>query len=504
MGIFNNKNNSKEKHVSIIIPDTIGVEDEEGRLLRYICCNAFRKVNQHFNMQLWAGFVAFKKNIKDEILKDAWVPICFEIQSPGANLTTYSRNYFEQNQLLNMLKKIGLEEDITNLSHVNYNFLGRVIVTDERLIVITKEPPKPNLLNTLNLLDTELANKGIPVFTPSPMSEEEVDRYLEGNDKMPEIAKGMNIEEPDPFDEVKPIMGVTQAAKDRNKGPEPVAQPTTAQIVAETQPKPMATPIPQKDITKVATEEAPKEVKSMLEPVMIEQVTPIPQVVPVAQKVVEKPEPPKMQYSTLGGETTELNVSAASVPKPEVINNSTYVTNDPNAKIFKTDESFEVKEPVSDKVPETFVIKPEPDIDGESDEYEFVLTNLEDNTIIHLRNIVRKHDSAGVFVYFADIINVTKDETKIDLDNPRIYFTTPGKLSSIWYRSNFEQVAKTQMNAIWQLLSSKARVGKVGEITDIGGVSKDGVIFDYNTMGNGISHLIVTEIQRNVNLYKQK
>ena len=67
--------------------------------------------------------------------------------------------------MFNMLKKIGMELNLNKVSREHYNFLGRVFVTDDRLIVAMNEPPKPNIYSDLDKL--------LPLFivlSPSTLS----------------------------------------------------------------------------------------------------------------------------------------------------------------------------------------------------------------------------------------------------------------------------------------------------------------------------------------------
>lgn len=210
---FKKNNNGVEYtgNIEIAIPDMMGIEDINGRLIRYICCNNISKISTHYGMDLWAGFVAFKNNTQDALTKSDWIPVCFELQHPGKKLTTYSKRFFMQNEMFNMLKKIGMELNLNKISREHFNFLGRVFVTDDRLIVTMNEPPKPNIYGDLDRLDHQLATNGIPEpkFT-STITQKEINDVLGHNEKMAEIAKG---EDPSPFDKTKAVEGVTKAAE---------------------------------------------------------------------------------------------------------------------------------------------------------------------------------------------------------------------------------------------------------------------------------------------------
>lgn len=210
---FKNKNGVEyTANVEVAVPDMMGIEDINGRLIRFICCNNLSKISTHYGMDLWAGFVAFKNNSQEQLTKSDWIPVCFELQHPGKKLTTYSKRFFLQNELFNMLKKIGMELNINKVSREHFNYLGRVFVTDDRLIVAMNEPPKPNIYGDLDRLDHQLSTNGIPEprFTNS-ITQEEINDVLGHNEKMVGIAKG---EETSPFDKAKAVEGVTKAAED--------------------------------------------------------------------------------------------------------------------------------------------------------------------------------------------------------------------------------------------------------------------------------------------------
>ena len=228
MGFFDNlkkKFGTKRKDgreytmtVEIAIPDIMGIDDINGRLIRYICCNNINKISTHYGMDLWAGFIAFKDNPQVHLTKSDWIPVCFELQHPGKKLTTYGRKFFMQNEMFNMLKKIGMELNINKVSREHYNFLGRVFVTDDRLIVAMNEPPKPNIYSDLDKLDNQLSLYGIPEpKLTNSVTQEEIDAVLGKSDDMAEIARGEKEtgeqeNEKDPFGRTKAIQGVTKAA----------------------------------------------------------------------------------------------------------------------------------------------------------------------------------------------------------------------------------------------------------------------------------------------------
>ena len=198
--------------IDIAIPDMMGIEDINGRLIRFICCNSVSKISTHYGMDLWAGFVAFKNNAQEQLTKSDWIPVCFELQHPGKKLTTYSKRFFMQNELFNMLKKIGMELNINKVSREHFNYLGRVFVTEDRLIVAMNEPPKPNIYGDLDKLDNQLSTRGVPEpKITNSVSQEEINAVLGQNEKMADIAKG---EESSPFDKNKAVEGVTRASED--------------------------------------------------------------------------------------------------------------------------------------------------------------------------------------------------------------------------------------------------------------------------------------------------
>lgn len=213
--------------VDILIPDTMEVDDINGKLIRFICTNSIKRCGSRYNMELWAGFIAFKQNLNDSLTKDSWIPVCFELQNPGKKLTTYSKKYFEQFEMFNMLKKIAMELDITKCHRTNYNFLGRAFITDDRLVVAINEPPKPNLYPVLDKLDRELANSGIPMVVPSPMPKEEVDAILGGEQRFNDIRENKDVkrEDLDPFSNIKPREGITKAGEDYESDTKEVVNP---------------------------------------------------------------------------------------------------------------------------------------------------------------------------------------------------------------------------------------------------------------------------------------
>lgn len=216
---FGNKDGrERTMTLEIAIPDIMGIEDLNGRLIRYICCNNIYKVSTHYGMDLWAGFIAFKDTPQVHLTKSDWIPVCFELQHPNKKLTTYAKKFFLQNEMFNMLKKIGMELNLNKVSREHYNFLGRVFVTDDRLIVAMNEPPKPNIYSDLDKLDNQLTSKGVPEpKLNNSVTQEEIDAVLGKSEDMAEIARGENGDvaignEKDPFGRPKAMEGVTRAS----------------------------------------------------------------------------------------------------------------------------------------------------------------------------------------------------------------------------------------------------------------------------------------------------